>query len=243
MQFSWKMKGNNKTEPDLQRAKAKKKGSAPKKKRVVAKRAKDTAIEAAEEKEVEDRRIAHAFLQPEMNAAIAIEALSPKLSEEAGKFAPLPAIWEELKNLTDQVAEGDSKHLERVAVAQITTLDAMFNNLVKHAWANYNSKHFEGLLKLGLKAQSQCARTIETLATLKNPSIIARQLNLANQQVVNYGPLETEPKKEREPPPPQAETGLKVAECLPEERSGGNSSFRTTECPAGAPEHRADEMD
>lgn len=40
-------------------------------------------------------------------------------------------------------------------------------------------------MRLALRAQAQSARTLETLAALKNPTVFAKQLNLASQQVVN----------------------------------------------------------
>lgn len=49
----------------------------------------------------------------------------------------------------------------------------------------------ETLLRLALKAQTQCRATLETLAAIKNPPVIfAKQANIANgqQQINNVSP-------------------------------------------------------
>jgi hypothetical protein len=60
-------------------------------------------------------------------------------------------------------------------------------------------------LRLGLKAQSQCRATLETLATIKNPQPVAfvRQANIAHgpQQVNNDGAAPASRARESENPP------------------------------------------
>lgn len=75
-------------------------------------------------------------------------------------------------------------------MAQAHTLDAIFNNLMRRAsgYMGQNSDAVERYMKFGLRAQSQCRATLETLAYIKNPPmVIARQANLttAPQQVNN----------------------------------------------------------
>jgi hypothetical protein len=50
-----------------------------------------------------------------------------------------------------------------------------------------NFKVAETLLRLALKAQSQCRTTLESLSAIKNPKSVAfiRQANVANNQQVN----------------------------------------------------------
>ena len=52
---------------------------------------------------------------------------------------------------------------------------------------NLGGQWFEPYMRLALRAQAQSARALETLAALKTPAIFAKQLNVANQQVVNQG--------------------------------------------------------
>ena len=91
---------------------------------------------------------------------------------------------------------------------------------------NVTTPQFEKIMKLGLKSQSQCARTMETLATLKNPAIIAKQFNMANQQVVNHAPMAASQLPEQV----ESERQLETPKVLPLNRPG-NSFFRTNENP------------
>ena len=74
-----------------------------------------------------------------------------------------------------------------MALAQAHTLNHLFNRLTQRAFTNLGGPWFEPYMRLALQAQAQSARTLETLAGLKSPTIFARQLNVANQQVVTNG--------------------------------------------------------
>jgi hypothetical protein len=101
-------------------------------------------------------------------------------------------LRKEITRACDEVNAGNMRLPERMAMAQAHTLDALFHRLAQRAIENFGAHWFEPYMKLALRAQAQSARTLETLAALKNPTIFARQLNVANQQVVNNGtaPLE-----------------------------------------------------
>lgn len=95
-----------------------------------------------------------------------------------------------------KVNDGDLTELEATLTAQTVTLDTMFNELARRAVANMGThmQVTESYMRLALKAQSQCARTIEVLANMKNPPIVyAKQMNVANgnQQVNNGNNLTT----------------------------------------------------
>ena len=47
---------------------------------------------------------------------------------------------------------------------------------------------FEANMRIALRAQSQCRAAIEAIALLKNPPLFAKQVNTAQQQIVNNGP-------------------------------------------------------
>ena len=83
---------------------------------------------------------------------------------------------------------------------QAHTLDAIFNTLAQRA-----SRALDRYLRLGLKAQSQCRATLETLATIKNPQPVAfvRQANIAHgpQQLNNRGAAAASRAEESENPP------------------------------------------
>ena len=91
----------------------------------------------------------------------------------------------------DKVRAGDMTEVETVLTVQAATLDSIFNEFAQRAaWnAGHSMPATETYLRLALKAQAQCCRTLETLAEIKNPRPVAfvRQANIAHghQQVNN----------------------------------------------------------
>lgn len=89
------------------------------------------------------------------------------------------------------VKKGDLSDLEGMMTVQASTLDTIFTQLASRAALNMG-KHLgatETYLKLALKAQAQCAKTIETLANIKNPSTVSfvKQANIGQSVQVNNG--------------------------------------------------------
>tara|TARA_A100001037_G_scaffold306864_1_gene357669 strand:- start:9220 stop:9843 length:624 start_codon:yes stop_codon:yes gene_type:complete len=163
---------------------------------------------------------AQVVLLPESQATVALHSIIPK-NDKGDPEVPLPGLHKELKSIADAVNSGDVSRPERVAISQITVLDRLFARLIEIAFQNLARGQFESLLRVALKAQSQCARTIETLAALKNPAVIARQFNLANQQVVQNGPIQ--------PPetPQESANELNAPPQAIENTNPANSSFCT----------------
>lgn len=103
-------------------------------------------------------------------------------------------ITEAVSVMRDKVAKinaNDKGELEAALTAQTVSLDAIFNELARRAAMNMG-QHMEATemyMRLALKAQAQCARTIEVLAAIKNPPVIfAKQANISNgPQQVNNG--------------------------------------------------------
>ena len=93
----------------------------------------------------------------------------------------------------DKVNAGDLSALESTLTAQATTLDTVFNSLARRANISDTITKLEIYMRLALKTQAQCARTIEVLATMKNPPVIfAKQANISNgNQQVNNGSFAT----------------------------------------------------
>jgi hypothetical protein len=93
---------------------------------------------------------------------------------------------------SDKIIAGDLSELESTLNAQAISLNAIFNTLAERSGANMgnnNLKTVEIYMRLALKAQAQCARTIEVLAAMKNPPIVfAKQANIAHgHQQINNG--------------------------------------------------------
>lgn len=89
-----------------------------------------------------------------------------------------------------QVKSGDLSLLEATLTAQTVALDTIFNELARRSAINLGEylPAAETYMRLALKSQAQCTKTIEVLAAIKNPPVVyAKQVNLANgnQQVNN----------------------------------------------------------
>lgn len=87
-----------------------------------------------------------------------------------------------------KIQDGDMAGVEATLVAQADTLDAVFNAMLLRAMNNQtNLQHFEGFMRIAMKAQAQCSLTLRTLSEIKNPRQTAfiKQQNNANQQIVN----------------------------------------------------------
>jgi hypothetical protein len=84
-------------------------------------------------------------------------------------------------------AEGDLSTVEKMLMAQISSLNSLFTALATYANATKHFDQHDRYLRLALKAQNQCRATAETLSVMKNPPIFARQANIAAgpQQVNN----------------------------------------------------------
>lgn len=108
----------------------------------------------------------------------------------SGGGAPPGAIGEALRKKSAAVHGNDLKDAESTLVIQATALDAIFNQLAfKAAQSMGNLDGLERYLRLAMKAQAQCCRTLEVLADIKNPTVFARQanVNMGGQQQVNNG--------------------------------------------------------
>jgi len=74
-------------------------------------------------------------------------------------------------------------------INQADALQTIFVNLTERALRQEYHVHMEGFMKLALKAQSQSRATLQTLAEVKNPSVVyARQANVTTgPQQINNG--------------------------------------------------------
>lgn len=137
----------------------------------------------------EERQFAEIGLSP-----IALNTMTARIFSRGGMGEI--DITEAVSVMRDKVGKvntGDTNELEATLTAQAVSLDAIFNELARRAALNMGEymQATETYMRLALKAQAQCARTIEVLAAIKNPPVIfAKQANIANgpQQVNNGTP-------------------------------------------------------
>lgn len=145
----------------------------------------DTTAPATTTDEARKLAIAQEVLRPSTLAANTLAAL-----KFAGSQTDIVALTDALREQQSLVAKGDLSRPEAMLIAQAHTLDGLFCALTKRATLNLGEyiDAAERYLRLALRAQAQCARTLETLATIKNPPVLfAKQANIAHgpQQVNN----------------------------------------------------------
>ena len=100
----------------------------------------------------------------------------------------VPSLIEVLRNQSMAANNNDLSQAEGMLTNQAVSLQGLFVRMIEKAFQQNHPPHFEVLMKLALKAQSQSRATIETLSAIKNPpTVFAQQANIAHghQQVNN----------------------------------------------------------
>lgn len=99
----------------------------------------------------------------------------------------LPILIRTLRDQAKAVNAGDAQ-AEGMLINQAVALQSLFARLVERGMVQDCMPNLEGFMRLALRAQAQCTRTLEVLSAIKNPPVvIAKQANIANQQQVNNG--------------------------------------------------------
>lgn len=139
-----------------------------------------------EEGKSEKRHIAEAGLSESILNSVTARRFNKVTMGDTDLNETIYAMQEKIA----KVNEGDLSGLEATLTAQAVSLNSIFNEMARRAAANMGEyiSATETYMRLALKAQSQCARTIEVISNIKNPPIVyAKQMNVANgnQQVNN----------------------------------------------------------
>jgi len=169
--------------------------------------------------EAPDRTLARTLLSPALRAAHTIDAFQRVTGQG-------PSMMGLIAELTDQIQAVECSNLSRaegMLIAQAHTLDAIFASLAHRAAVQEYLPQYEAHMRLALKAQAQCARTLEVLGTLKNPAPVAfvQQANIAagHQQVNNGVSAQDAPRAEK-----NASAPSKLLEVIHGERLDGTAS-------------------
>lgn len=144
------------------------------------------------------RLMAEIQLSPNLVNVLATQSFLGKITGEVD----LTEAVEVMKEKSRKIVDGDLSELESTLTAQVISLNAIFTVLAKRANASEYLNQMETNLRLALKAQTQCARTIEVLAAMKNPPIVfAKQANIAqgHQQINNGNQFTTHTGKTKNP--------------------------------------------
>ena len=160
--------------------------ATPKKAKKPNKEEAQTLIVKNQQGKSEERKLAEVLLSPTALNAFTAETFIAS----SARALDLTEAVEVMKEKSDKIIAGDLSEMESTLTAQAISLNAIFNTLAKRSAQNMGNylKTTEVYMRLALKAQAQCARTIEVLATMKNPPIVyAKQANIAHghQQINN----------------------------------------------------------
>jgi hypothetical protein len=101
----------------------------------------------------------------------------------------VPSLIEELRQDAAAVNRGDLSQAEAMLINQATALQTLFGRLSELGLAAEYLNQFETYMRMALRAQAQCTRTLEVLSALKNPPVvIAKQANVTTgPQQNNFG--------------------------------------------------------
>lgn len=117
------------------------------------------------------------------SAALAIDHLHGR-----GRLLDAPTIMDQLATTANKVNDGNLKEVEQMLVTQAKTLDYIFYDALKQLADVNMINQIEVFSNIAFRAQSQCRKTLATLAELKHPrrvTFVKQQNNAINQQVNN----------------------------------------------------------
>ncbi len=137
-----------------------------------------------------NHRLAGRLVSPEIAALRVIAALDGDGESAWGEYADYPALLAELQRRGRVAASGATSQAETMLASQAEALQTMFARLTERAMEQDAWPHFEGFMRLALKAQAQSRLCLEALlAARQAPGVFAQQVNLANgPQQVNNAP-------------------------------------------------------
>lgn len=131
-----------------------------------------------------------------------------------GADLDMPSLLDRLRTQASAVNSGEMQQVEAMLMNQATALQSLFARLTERGMNCTVVQQFDVHLRLALRAQSQCCRTLEALAEIKNPPVVfAKTANIAHQQQVNNGVVAAESR-----PPTVDNPQNKLLECVPGER-------------------------
>lgn len=111
------------------------------------------------------QKIASVALDSTVKAAVTMQEYSNLITPD------LPSMVRQLRSQCNDF------NAEKTLVAQAVTLDAIFNNLATQAacvgW-NTNTDKAEQLLRLGLRAQNQCGKTLQLILQNQQNKLLAK---------------------------------------------------------------------
>ena len=137
-----------------------------------------TELETAE-------RIAKLAVSPEM-ASQRVVAASER-DKGLDQHLDIPRLMSVLKAESERLSEGKSEDVGPILANQAIALQSLFSRLTESALSQSHMSNIEAIMRLALRAQSQCRATLQTLSTLnKSPTVYARHACVAHNQQLNF---------------------------------------------------------
>ena len=121
--------------------------------------------------ETEEQATARKLLQPHVRHSLSASSYPGKVLGSEVEAPELMDYMPHVHATTTGAAAGDVAFAHEVLAAQILTLDTMFTEFARRAAMNMGEylDAAERYARLGMKAQSNCKATVETLAKLHQP--------------------------------------------------------------------------
>lgn len=110
----------------------------------------------------EIRKLTELKLSPTVLNTLTVQSLANSIGE-----IDLTEADTVMKEKSEKIIAGDLSELESTLSAQVVSLNAIFTTLASRATTCEYLNQKETNLRLALKAQAQCARTVEVLAAMK----------------------------------------------------------------------------
>ncbi|SFI60956.1 hypothetical protein [Nitrosomonas sp. Nm34] len=132
------------------------------------------------------RNYADLITSPEVAAYRVINACE---DQQVASKIDVPGLVATLRNQAETTNKNDLSQAEAMLMNQAVALQSIFVRLTEKALNQESLSSFDTMMKLALKAQSQCRTTIEALSTIKNPPVVfAKQANITHgHQQINNG--------------------------------------------------------
>lgn len=144
-------------------------------------------------------KVANFMLEPEVQTAMVAKQYFNITG--IGRYVDEGQIIKRHQLRIEEVKNGDLSGLEEMLVTQSLLLNNIFVEMASHAGSNKDEylKATQTYMNMALKAQSQCRCTVEAINEIKNPKsvTITKQANIADQQIVNNGNMNTGARAEK----------------------------------------------
>ena len=148
---------------------------------------KSVPVPAGDSKDETALNFARMAVSPELAAYRAINAVESKSG--VGEQLDVPSLLTILQEQATAANSNDPSQIGAMLINQATALQSLFARLTEKALSTERISNCEAFMRMALRAQSQCRSTLETLSSIKTPSIVyAEQANVTTgpQQVNNH---------------------------------------------------------